>query len=104
MPWKEPVLQLLPHTLHRPHRPHVIVELGEASKDCLKKFAFRIRIDGLGDGDYLHAVFEERGLDVEVIGNVASQAVQLPDQEYIRFAFVFSTVIDELQKLRAVCE
>jgi hypothetical protein len=95
-------LNLSPHALDGARCANVIVELGKASEYRFEQFSLRLGVDGLSDGDNPHAVLQKICLDVEVIADIAGQAVHLPNEKLVNVAVSLSTEVEQLKELGTV--
>ena len=94
IPRENALLELAAHTLDRPHCPNVVIELGEAGKDCLHELALGIGVNRFRDRNDLCAVFRQSCLDAKVVRDVSREAIDLPHEKSLYLPCVFSTEVN----------
>ena len=79
-PRENSFLNLAAHPLHGSRGANIVIELCKTCQDRFQQAPFRFGINGFSNGDNAYAVFQETGFDIEVVADIAREAVHLPDE------------------------
>ncbi|MDO8496159.1 MAG: hypothetical protein Q7S43_01760 [bacterium] len=104
LPGPDPFAQTLLHSLDAAKGSDIVIELGEAGQNRLKKFAVRIGLNGLGDRGDLHSELLQSRLDHVVILDVPGKPVDLPDKKDLNVPALVFAVGQKFEQLSTVGE